>query len=247
MRKRPRRVRQDVLAAIQGLASDIQPPALPNAAEIHRALARRFPDPDDLPSERTIRDILAELRGVDDGEPWAFPAAVPDAIDAALVLPVLARLMQSSRGGRRGVTVGEARWITAIRRAAPGLDPRVAFELAREYLLAAAGKADRADLDAFLAFAPWESGAARSTYEAALGAKWIGPPLAWLRQTGEEAVTGSFAALASADALDRVILERRRAGQSVRATARTLHVTAQRVRDAEEWDQRQRAQEGTKP
>lgn len=188
MRTRARRIDLDVQLAIQAFAERYAPPAAPNAAEIHRLLLARFEkEPEKVPTERTVRRVLRELETNVDSAPWTLEAVPAEAIDASVVMPVLAPLIESWKGERRGVTVEEARWISTIRAAAPDIDPRLAFSLAREYLLAdrVLVNVKRSDCDAFLSFAPWRSADAERKYAAAVEAGWIGLSLAWIRHKSE--------------------------------------------------------------
>lgn len=154
-RKRRRLVEVDVLAEIESLATI----AGASGSAIHRTLAadERFADRE-LPSERTVQDIVRELDYRDDSEPWSLTsAAMPD--EGALVMPVLGELIRREEVEQTHITRAEADWIVRIRRAAPDMPLFATYRFARFYL--ALEDSDRADglavgdLDAVMALRPW--------------------------------------------------------------------------------------------
>lgn len=147
----------------------------PNAAEIHRKVHEAFPK--DAPVEKTVQNIVSSRRPDETGA-WEPTVAAPD-IDAALVLPLLAHVIEVTEGKRRHLTLAEARLLTAVRTAAPTIAPAAALALAREYISATT---PTYDLDAFLAFAPWDNVESRRLYEVALTDGWVRPPVLWRRQ-----------------------------------------------------------------
>jgi hypothetical protein len=117
-----------------------------------------------LPDERTIRRRIAERRPPNPQDPWTLAEA--DGDEGALILPVLAALMERTEGRVAGFTREQAQWVVKVRRAAPDLEPLHAWEVAFAYQGAVqqGREADRASLDALLAFAPWRSDEARGHF-----------------------------------------------------------------------------------
>ena len=109
---------------------------------------------DDVPSRRTIHNIVDEHTPKDESERWLLKDAEGD--EATLVLPVLATLIEKMEGRRSYVTQAEAQWIVRIRRATPDLDLWTVYTLALAYMVRVEG-GTKDHLDAFLAFAPWRS------------------------------------------------------------------------------------------
>jgi hypothetical protein len=137
-----------------------------SAASIHRALVREFASVLDLPTERTTRNWVDEARAPDASGRWELrPEAGPE---ARLVLEVLEAF--AALGGRTPLylTNDAARWIVTIREAAPTLGAMSACVLAGLYRSRLAHGAPTADLDYFLALAPWRGGNARWAYEQAV-------------------------------------------------------------------------------
>jgi len=158
-----------------------------NAAEIKHELERRFPAQDPakviVPNLRTIQRVLGDFAPRDDTT-WSLADA--DAEDAALVLPVLAAMVEESEGRRQSITQREARWILKIRRAdlaEPGerLDHVITYELAFDVASYSAdpelrefAEAQVAYVVQFLAFAPWRSAEHEKRYYAAFEKGWLG-------------------------------------------------------------------------
>jgi hypothetical protein len=149
-RKRGRTWPEPVLLKIHELVlaqGDIPP------RRILAALVAAFPDLPavDIPSERTIYDIRAELRpaGGDD-EPWTLISGDPE--EAALALPVLREMNRSGSGGTLGWNVSKdlVRWIARVRTADPAIPLREAFFQALRYLQAERGISEPADADRYL-------------------------------------------------------------------------------------------------
>lgn len=135
---------------------------------IHRVLVDEFGK--DAPrSDRTVSNIVRRWRQPEPQSAWSL--ARPDAAESAsAVLPVIAAVLVRSEGERRFVTVSEARWISRIVRASPGIPPWVSYVLARECLRREAAKEFR-PIDLYLALRPWtREGAATASR---LGYRWI--------------------------------------------------------------------------
>jgi hypothetical protein len=187
MRQGRRNTAREVVAAIAAEAEEFERLNVkPNAAEILRKLHDRARRNEfsgaSIPHERTIRNILAARATTPaDATPWQATAATAD--DAEMVLPSLAQLIEKTEGKRRHLSIAEAVLIAGIRRAAPGVDPWMAYSLARESI---AYPDAGISVDAFLAFAPWTGPEARSRYETATREGWIDPPLVWIREVNNE-------------------------------------------------------------
>ena len=119
---------------------------------------------DDVPSRRTIHNIVAEHTPKDETERWLLKD--PEGDEATLVLPVLATIIEKTEGRRTYLTQDEAEWIVRIRRATPDLDLLKVYTLARAYMLGPEGGMTD-DSDAYLAFAPWRSQVNRWRYNKA--------------------------------------------------------------------------------
>ncbi len=120
---------------------------------------------DDVPSRRTIHNIVAEHTPSDDTDPWELADAKAD--EAALVLPVLAAIIEKTEERRSYVTQAQAQWIVRIRRAAPDLNAWIVYLIALNYMACAEHGVPHNHLDAYLAFAPWRSQVDRWRYNKA--------------------------------------------------------------------------------
>jgi len=160
-----------------------------NGAEVHRELQRRFPttaaEVVPIPDLRTIQRVLCDLTPSDGGSLWSLAEAEPE--DAALIVPVLAAMIEDTEGRRPSITRTEARWIAKIRRidlAEPGepLDHITTYELAFEaaYAQSSEARALKAEdallsyIEGFLAFAPWRSKKREQNYYSAFEKGWLG-------------------------------------------------------------------------
>lgn len=109
-----------------------------------------------VPHIKTVRRI-ARSPVRDDSGPWTLAEA--DGEEAALVLPVLAAVMQRTEGRVTGFTTKQAEWVQKVRQAAPDLPPWHVWQAAMSYFHAV-GKGREVgvlSLNALLAFAPWRS------------------------------------------------------------------------------------------
>jgi hypothetical protein len=137
-----------------------------SASDIHRQLVKELAGELALPHERTTRAWVRRFRTPDASGRWELrPGAGPG---ARLVLGVLEAF--AAMGGRIPLylTNDDANWIITIREAAPTLGPMSAQVLASSYKSRLANGAATADLDYFLAVAPWRGGNARWNYEQAV-------------------------------------------------------------------------------
>lgn len=122
-----------------------------------------------VPTLRTVQRIAKEFVPSDESGPWTFNEADPD--DAALVLPVLAEVIERTKGHRTEMTRAVAEKVARIRRVAPDLHLWVAYSLAVAYLAKEGTKTD--DLDAFLAFAPWRGDENMKRHQHAVQEGWV--------------------------------------------------------------------------
>lgn len=139
------------------------------------------------PSRRTIQRTVQAVRVEDRSGPWSLADATDD--EAQLILPILRaylnltslRPVRSSRD--LFITKAEARWIVKVQRAAPGLHVVNVYRLVRAYLAREVRRLPTYDLDALLAFEPWDDEPrtrsdgvpylTRETYEKGVREGWI--------------------------------------------------------------------------
>lgn len=140
--------------------------------QIYRNLEGKEKFKDKLPSLRTVQTIVKQGRPRDTTGAWTLEDSA--AGDAALVLETLAAVIEYSEGLTTAFTIKQAEWIVRIRRAAPDLHLWAAYHLAWSYQSRIEEKISTADLDAYLAFAPWRSDDALARYKEAFrqGAFW---------------------------------------------------------------------------
>jgi len=130
----------------------------------------------EIPSLRTVQNIVADLRPRESSGSWSLADANTD--EAALVMPVWREVVEYTQGEVSHLTQAEAEWIVKIRRLAPELYPKGLsfwhiYLLAREYVLLTDREKPTTGPDAYLAYAPWESLKAALLYEEALRKKRI--------------------------------------------------------------------------
>ena len=128
--------------------------------EIRQRLKQKFGEAV-APSLRTVQRLVAKLTPPKPSDPWSLADAEGD--EAGLILPVLASVIEETRGQSQYLTQAEADWIVRIRRAAPDLDPVIVYALAGSYPVWAE-RGGTNPLDALLAFAPWRSNENRQRY-----------------------------------------------------------------------------------
>ena len=124
----------------------------------------------EVPHLRTIQRHLAKSSH-GPSETWA-PEDVGQ-VEPALVLPVLAAVMERSGGRRQHLTRAEADRIATLRAAVPDLPEWSAFLLARLYLARRAQGRPTTDLDALVAFAPWRDWEHGKRYFEGCAAEWF--------------------------------------------------------------------------
>lgn len=115
------------------------------------------------PSDRTIQDLHKRLRPAAaraSGDRWTLSPDNPPDIDPVAVLAAIKVLATSATPPRTFVTMEEARWISLIARAVPGVTAEGTVEAAQLYLGSLERGAPTHDLDLWLAFGgpdsePW--------------------------------------------------------------------------------------------
>ena len=123
---------------------------------------------------KTIQRHVKSLTPRDTSGRWSLGDADPD--DARTVLDVLSAVIVASEGRITTFTIDEADWVLRVAKAAPGLRPFTVWATARFYMLRKANGEPTSDLDAFLAFAPWQSSEAGLHYMAAIAKGLPGCP-----------------------------------------------------------------------
>jgi hypothetical protein len=149
------------------------------AGQIHKDLSKNESFSGRVPTDRTIRRLVAKTRIRDASKPWSIADADP--ATARAVLDVLAFVVWEhggrippARGGRGAdrkalpsLSQDEAEWVGRIWRVAPDLRPVDLLDLARSYRWFAQEEQGTEPLDCFLAIAPWRSETARTEWESA--------------------------------------------------------------------------------
>lgn len=153
----------DILDMIQSLAVDTDW----SATQIHRKVEDEFLGRD-IPSQRAVQVWVKKYRPADPSGPWFMLDADP--ADAALILPVLAKVIVGSKGSRT-ITRAEGDMIVRVRKACPDMPEGGVWRIARMYRARETNNEPSDDLDALLAFAPWRDQA--TDWNAAVEAGWI--------------------------------------------------------------------------
>jgi len=181
-RRRRRRWLPKVLERINDLAAgEMSADAIHRQLELEAKSGEAGFDADDVPSRRTIHNIVAESTPKDSSGPWSLADAQGD--EAELVMPVLQELVEHTEGRVCQLTRDEAKWIAAVHRVVrEGPSLWNIYLLAREYQLLSGRGESTAGADAYLAFAPWSSAEAALRYADALNKGRI----PWLRIVGSE-------------------------------------------------------------
>jgi hypothetical protein len=168
-RGRPK-VDGDILQEITSLALRGWAPG-----QVYAELAKAPAFRDRLPARRTVERHVAAVTPRA-AEPWVWC----DDDDAPVVLEALAEVIHRTDGRKVQFSRGEAAWVARVRRAVPDLPCYPAYLLARAYLLREEAEEQAADLDGFLAFAPWRSNTHRQRWEEAISNRWIPGPPWWI-------------------------------------------------------------------
>lgn len=186
-----RRMNLDVLQKIEEFALQGR-----SAAQIHRQLDKEDGYRGGVPTLRTVQRVVKEITPRDPSEPWSLGDNVEG---EALIVPVLAELIERTDGRRRHLTRSEATWIARIRSVAPGLALWHCYMLAVAYVRVAEMKSSTEGLDALLAYAPWDGPTSAERYVHAVNdgrapAPW--PYIAALR-TEDGATSDAFKDMAA--------------------------------------------------
>jgi hypothetical protein len=151
-----------------------------SAPQIAQVLEQEF-DPEAVPSERSVYNLLRDRRDSANTEPWSTVGS--DLDDGPIVLPVIAA---SLKAGYAWPTKELASWIVHVRRLAPEMPLDRVWEFAAHYRTATAmGDAEDRwvrQLDAYMALELWRSVEAEME---ALNNQWV--PAVWW-QTEEDRV-----------------------------------------------------------
>ena len=126
-------------------------------AQIHRHLSERIPQgAKDPPDIRTVRDIVKDVKKSDTSGTWEIVDSEPE--EGRIVLDFLADRTDEYPTPFSTLSKTEAEWVVRLSRLASKASHRVIETLMNQYLsrLARGSKYFR-DLDAYLAFRPWES------------------------------------------------------------------------------------------
>jgi hypothetical protein len=158
-----------------------------------------FPAEPRTPTERTLR-VWAERWRSDTSGPWLIDNPVAD---PEIVLPLLADLVEATRGRVRFLTNAEAMILTSLGRAVPDMPAASKYNWTRAFLAARDHEPTEA-LMWYVAFAPWRDRGER--YLAAFSRGWIGElrsfspdDAAWL-PSGNWTRRGSLARKVAGDA-----------------------------------------------
>ena len=148
VRKRPRKrgpyTDPNMVAAIENLATILGP------MKIHADLVKQFGDR--APNVRTVQRIAKAALAVDSSEPWTLATA--DSHTARVVLDALKVIIQDSNGAVRSISSDLAKWVGRVANAAPGLEPRLVLQTARDYQRRSARGESLERLDWYLAGGP---------------------------------------------------------------------------------------------
>lgn len=153
----------DILDMIKSLAVDTDW----SGTQIHRKIEDVFPEKD-IPGQRSVQTWVKKYRPADPSGPWSLRDADP--AEAALVLPVLAKVIARSQG-KRTISRAEAAMIVRIRTACSDMPEGSAWRLAQLYRVRETNNEPTDDLDAVLAFAPWRDHGV--SWRAAVDAGWV--------------------------------------------------------------------------
>ena len=178
--------KRNVLPAILGRILELATVRGASAAGIHQQIEDEARSKEatfklkDVPSVRTVQNIVREYTPRQPSDPWSLTDAQGD--EAELVMPILQEVIEYTEGRVCQLTSAEAEWIAAIRRIERepypnGLSFWDIYLLAREYVLLKERGEPTTGVDAYLAFAPWRSLEAAFRYREALAKGRIPPRL----------------------------------------------------------------------
>jgi hypothetical protein len=119
------------------------------------------------PDVRTIRAIVKDVVLSDTSGRWSVTDGEPE--DARLILNFLADTTDEDLSQIGTLSKAEAEWVTRLSKVAPGASSTVIATLKNLYMSREAKNiADTRDLDAYLAFRPWESSDRLKLYKRAV-------------------------------------------------------------------------------
>ena len=151
---RRRRTRRVEPAVYDFVATLVREKGYTNAAAIYRLAEQKFPDL--CPSERTIRNLVAELLPPDPSGPWVPDPTGWDGESARRVLQAWAdRFPDDGPSAWQPPSAEQARWLRWVLEGWPDLPGAVAARLADELRARHANRQDMSGLLAWLAFTPW--------------------------------------------------------------------------------------------
>jgi len=133
---------------------------------IAKELEKLFRDAEKWPDERTVRE-WSKKWGTDQSGPWAFNGEG----DPALLIPLLAALIEVSAGKVNSLTVAEAGELTGLGRSVERMPALGMYNWARAMIAARAAREGVDPLVHYVCFRPWEDRGQR--YLAAADSGWI--------------------------------------------------------------------------
>lgn len=130
------------------------------------------------PSIRTVQDIFREFTESAAHEQPANPGDIATIADfpadaAGFLLDVLRATIERPIDARAYLTKAEVDSVAHVYRAAKTIPPWLAAEFARKYVKRGEGGETTSDLDAFLAYRPWEGSAAANSYLHAISRRLV--------------------------------------------------------------------------
>lgn len=133
-------------------------------AQIHKHLSQQEKFNGRVPSQRTIERSVKRGTSIDKSGRWSLVDSTGD--DARTVLNVLRGVIRRSDRRITYFTKDEADWVLKVSKAAPGLDSFCVWLLVKLYQRRLVDKnIDTGDLDAYIAFTPWEGAAQLAVYK----------------------------------------------------------------------------------
>ena len=114
---------------------------------------RLISEQEERPHPNSIRRWMDEAKGA--GPTWTLGMVGSGGSSAAIVLRALGTLAWASGNRRVTITQEEAKWTVRIARAAPTIEPFVAFQIGKLYSDRLAHGRETRSLDVYLGAAPW--------------------------------------------------------------------------------------------
>lgn len=175
-----------VMETIEGMISEGY-----SAKQIREYLESELEGQKKLPDVRTIQRMISEHDHADETGPWEIGPAAD--IDPGAALAVLGEVMALTEGRVSQLSKAEARWVSTLRMVWGDLPSYHLYGLARLYIWRRHRKETTADLDAFLAFAPWREPQAKRYMREVQEGRLPEPPLfLWALVPGTAPRAGSF-------------------------------------------------------